>query len=167
MDEGFSLIGWSFGWKSCDQFRVPIIFFCNLSVPLDDLSDLSNKPRETEQMLSLEGSCSYSRSILIIILQSSHPHGNFYKLLAAQIAFIVQLYKLNWSQAMAISSLLQEVHVWKCYIFNKRKTWSRLRFYNPTTSVVARNDYKPIMYFESAKTNSALLMQLVNARKTW
>ena len=80
-------------------------------------------PGETEQMLSLEGRCSYSRSILKIILQSSHPHGNFYKPLAAQIAFIVQLYKLNWSQAMAISSLLQEVHVWKCYIFNKRKTW--------------------------------------------
>ena len=156
MDEGFSLIGSSFGWKSCDQFRVPIMF-CNLSLPLDDLS----------YKLQKEGSCSYSRSILIIILQSSHPHGNFYKLLAVQIAFIVQLYKLNWSKVMTISSLLQEVHVWKCYIFNKRKTWSRLRFYNPTTSVVARNDYKPIMYFESAKTNSALLMQLVNARKTW
>ena len=108
-------------------------------------------------MPSLEGSSSYSRGILIIILQSSQPNGNFYNLLAAQIAFIVQLYKLNWSQVMTISSLLQEVHVWKCYIFNKRKTWSGLHFYNPTTNVVARNDYMPIMYFESAKTNSALL----------
>ena len=108
-------------------------------------------------MPSLEGSSSYSRGILIIILQSSQPNGNFYNLLAAQIAFIVQLYKLNWSQVMTISSLLQEVHVWKCYIFNKRKTWSGLHFYNPTINVVARNDYMPIMYFESAKTNSALL----------
>lgn len=162
MDEGFSLIGWSFGWKSCDQFRV-LIMFCNLSVPLDDLWF---KLQETLQMPSLEGSCSYSRRILVIILKSSHPHGNFLKLLAAQIAFIVQLYKFNWSQVMTISSLLQEVHVWKCYIFNKRKIWSRVHFHNPTISVVARNDRKPIMYKSSQRKQTQLCSAGLLVRKT-